>query len=175
MPLADSRSKSSSSTMVLRYSTTTSTGRRRLPSGSHFCSTDAKLKSSSMSATIVSRISGRKTLTTTSSLFAFNFAACTCAIEADARGASSNSLNNSDRWVRPREVLIISCAASDENGGTLSCSRASSLAIAGWSKSLRVDSIWPNLIKTGPRLCSASVMRSPAVLSLCLLRIQKML
>ena len=42
------------------------------------------------------------------------------------------------------------------------CSRASSAAMSGGSRSGRVDSAWPNLMNTGPSSSSAARMRAPS-------------
>ena len=56
---------------------------------------------------------------------------------------------------------MVAIAMAESNGGTRSCSRASSSAMSGGSRSRRVDSTWPNLTKIGPRRSSASRRRWP--------------
>ena len=63
--------------------------------------------------------------------------------------------------LRPSERSISATASSDGNGGTRSCSFASSSAMSSGSRSRRVDSTWPNLTKIGPRVSSASRRRWP--------------
>jgi hypothetical protein len=55
----------------------------------------------------------------------------------------------------------------DGNGGTRSCSSASSSAMSAGSRSRRVDSTWPNLTKMGPRCSSAWRRRWPRGASSC--------
>ena len=49
-------------------------------------------------------------------------------------------------------------------GGTLSCSMASSSAMSAGNRSRRVDSIWPNFMKTGPSSSRARRRRTPGQL-----------
>ncbi|MDC0983659.1 ribulose-phosphate 3-epimerase [Candidatus Thioglobus sp.] len=53
--------------------------------------------------------------------------------------------------------------ASAGNGGHLSWSLASSIPISSGRRSLRVDKVWPNLMKIGPSSSSASRILSPLV------------
>ena len=54
-------------------------------------------------------------------------------------------------------------ATALSNGGTRSCSFASSSAMSAGSRSRRVETAWPNLTKIGPSSSSASRRRSPRV------------
>ena len=81
-------------------------------------------------------------------------------ITFEANGFFSKTSNNSS-IVLPKAFSMMSCAFLLENGGTASCSNSSSSAISSGNKSRRVDSIWPNLIKTGPRSSSARRIRAP--------------
>jgi hypothetical protein len=47
--------------------------------------------------------------------------------------------------------MVAMAMAANRNGGTRSCSRASSSAMSAGSRSRRVDSTWPNLTKIGPQ------------------------
>ncbi len=77
---------------------------------------------------------GRSTLTATSrrrpSASALNVAKCTCAIDADATGTRSN-VSNSSSGALPSDRVICRIASSGSNGGTRSCSRASSFGVFG--------------------------------------------
>ena len=63
----------------------------------------------------------------------------------------------------PSERSTSATASSDGNGGTRSCSLASSSAMSSGSRSRRVESTWPNLTKIGPSVSSASRSRCPRV------------
>jgi len=63
----------------------------------------------------------------------------------------------------PSERSTSAIASSDGNGGTRSCSLASSSAMSSGTRSRRVERIWPNLTKIGPRVSSASRRRWPRV------------
>jgi hypothetical protein len=101
---------------------------------------------------------GRSTLTTTSWPLR-NRAACTWAIDADASGRSSKAAKTSvTGW--PYAASISARACGPGKGGTLSCSLASSSAMSSGSRSRRVERIWPNLTKMGPRSSSVRRMRT---------------
>ncbi len=55
-----------------------------------------------------------------------------------------------------RACVMIAAASSAGNGGTVSCSLASSSAMSLGSRSLRVEIAWPNFTKIGPSSSSAS-------------------
>lgn len=107
---------------------------------------------------MVFSIFGRMTFTTTSWPFG-NLALCTWAIDAEANTSASN---------RTKVSLIgrfkpDSIRASDffwSNGGTWSCKRFNSFASSSESRSFRVESSCPNLMKIGPSSSSASLKRS---------------
>ena len=56
---------------------------------------------------------------------------------------------------------MVAIAMAESNGGTRSCSRASSSATSAGNRSRRVDSTWPNFTKIGPRCSSAWRSRWP--------------
>ncbi|MNT48891.1 hypothetical protein D3C72_1857010 [compost metagenome] len=110
---------------------------------------------------------GRSTFTATSRPWQgppLSVAKCTCAIEALATGWCSK-VSNSWSSGRPSERSMIFTATTESNGGTWSCSLASSSAISVGIRSRRVDSTWPNLTKIGPSRVSASRSRSPRGMS----------
>ena len=159
--LPASRIRSSSSSTVFSYSATTSTGRRRRPSSEPAAKMPATAYISSRSLTMRSRMPGRSTFTTTASPV-FSTAPWTCASEAAPSGSVSNSANSSPTGA-PRAASIRSRAWSTGNGGTRSCSFASSSARSAGSRSRRVDSACPNLMKMGPSVSNASRRRSARV------------
>ena len=108
---------------------------------------------------ITGSIAGRTTLATTL-VPSCRVAACTCATEAEAMGVDSK-LANSSLTGLPRAVSIIATDSFSGNGGTSSCSRASSSAMSSGSRSRRVDSSCPNLMNTGPRSSRALRRRTP--------------
>ncbi len=110
---------------------------------------------------MISRMPGRNILTTTSSP-PLSVAACTCAIEAAASGVSSKNAKISASG-RPNVDSIVATAILPSNGGTWSCSSASSSAMSTGSKSRRVDNAWPNFTNMGPSSSSASRNRIPRV------------
>ena len=72
-----------------------------------------------------------------------------CAIEAAASGSTSNRWNTSATGCSyASSSIAIACSAG--NGGTASCSLASSSAMSGGSRSRRVEIAWPNLTNIGP-------------------------
>ncbi|MNH37358.1 hypothetical protein D3C79_982550 [compost metagenome] len=79
--------------MVLRYSSTTSTGRNRALWGTKRAARLATACIRRRSASMTGSMSGRITLMTISRPFSFNLAVCTWAMEAEASGVSSNSSN----------------------------------------------------------------------------------
>ena len=98
---------------------------------------------------------GRSTLTATG-VPSGSSAKCTCATDALATGTG---VERSEHLVDRPAVRRASASprpARYGNGGTRSCSFASSSAMSVGSRSRRVDSTWPNLTKIGPRLSSAS-------------------
>ena len=106
---------------------------------------------------IIRLMPGRITFTTTASPV-LRRAACTCATEADASGADSNSLNACSTG-SPIACSIIPCASSPGKGGTLSSRVAKGSTHSSASKSRRVANNWPNLTNTGPRSISACFTR----------------
>ncbi|EXF43349.1 hypothetical protein BAY1663_04219 [Pseudomonas sp. BAY1663] len=102
---------------------------------------------------------GRTTLTTTSSPLRSR-AACTWATEAEASGLLSKRANSSSTGA-PSCCSISAVARAESNGGTRSWSIASSSAMSGGSRSRRVESNWPNLMKIGPSPSSARRRRAP--------------
>ncbi len=113
---------------------------------------------------MVSSIPGRTTLTTTS-LPASEFspkrrAAYTCAMEAAASGFSENSANISLMGCPSCSSISLS-AVSVGKGATLSCRFLSSATMSSGIRSGRVDKIWPNLTKIGPKASSARRKRAP--------------
>ena len=157
--LAASRTRSSSSCRYLSNSATTWRGFRRLPSADQRSTTRATWRMTSMSSSIAASMPGRSTLTATSRP-SFRIAKCTCAIDALATGAASKLAKIAPSgW--PNAFSTIARATSSGNGGTRSCSRASSSAMSVGSRSRRVDSTWPNLTKIGPRRSRPRRSRSP--------------
>ena len=59
----------------------------------------------------------------------------------------------------PVEAAIAAMAASPGNGGRRSCSSDRSAAISAPTRSERVASDWPSLMKLGPKACKASDRR----------------
>ena len=146
---------------------TTSLGLRRLPSSENFSTIPARLCIKARSLSMTPRISGLNTLMATcfsshSGFFSLPFKTpkWTWAIDALAIGVASNDLNIAGIGTL-KAFSIISRDNSLENGGTSSCSLASSFAISSGSKSRRVDKTCPNLMKTGPKDSRAKRIRSP--------------
>ncbi len=102
---------------------------------------------------------GRSTFTATSRPD-FRVAKCTCAIDALATGSASK-LAKTSSMRRPKAFSTSARASRAGNGGTRSCSLASSSAMSSGSRSRRVDSTWPNLTKIGPSRSSARRRRTP--------------
>ena len=98
-----------------------------------------------------SRMPGRSTLTTTSRPSAAR-AACTCAIDAAASGLLVERREHLADRLAQRRARRCARASAPSNGGTRSCSFASSSAMSGGSRSRRVDIAWPNFTKIGPEL-----------------------
>jgi len=144
---------------VFSTSATTSRGRILSARGWVRSTSAASELSRAMSASICFSMPGRSTLTTTWRPSA-SVAACTCAIEAEASGSVSK-LAKAALTGRPSASSTMRRAVSPSNGLTRSCSRVSSLATSGGTRSRRVDRIWPNLTKIGPRSCSARRRRAP--------------
>ncbi len=159
LALAASRIRSSSSSRWRANSATTSRGFKRRPWGDRRSTSAAAVCNSARSLAIASSTAGRSTFTATSRP-SFSVARCTWAIEALATGTRSR-LANISLSGRPRLRSISAKAASESNGGTRSCRRASSSAISSGNRSRRVESTWPNLTKIGPRRSSASRRRWP--------------
>ena len=161
--LAASRMRSSSSCRYLSNSATTSRGLRRLPSEDRPSIQPAIMRMSARSFSMVGSMPGRSTLTATSRTApprSRRVAKWTCAIEALATGSRSK-LSNTSATGRRKARSTVATAMSELKGGTRSCSRASSSAMSGGSRSRRVDSTWPNLTKMGPRRSRASRRRCP--------------
>ena len=155
--LAASRTRSSSSCRYLSNSATTSRGFRRLPSADRR-STQPRHRAHQRQVVVDRRRSmpGRSTLTATLACRPCSIAKCTWAIDALATGSRSKLREDRRRCGRPKaRSTIARSRRSAGNGGTRSCSRASSSAMSGGSRSRRVDSTWPNLTKIGPRRSSA--------------------
>ena len=157
--LAASRTRSSSSCRYLSNSATTSRGLRRLPSDQKRSTQPASVRIRARSSSMTLSMPGRSTLTATSRPLC-STAKWTWAMEALAIGSVSNCLNTADSGL-PRAFSTRRADSSLGKGGTRSCSRASSSATSGGSRSRRVDSIWPNLTKMGPRCSRAWRRRSP--------------
>jgi hypothetical protein len=102
---------------------------------------------------------GRSTLTATSRPLR-STAKCTCAIDALATGSVSKLVNKVS-MLAPSARSTITTASTPGNGGTRSCSLASSSATSSGSTSRRVDSTWPNLTKIGPSRSNALRSRAP--------------
>ena len=100
---------------------------------------------------MTSAMFGRSTLTATG-VPSGSSAKCTCATDALATGVRSNALKTSVERAAVARAPASRSTSSDGNGGTRSCSFASSSAMSGGSRSRRVDSIWPNLTKIGPEV-----------------------
>ena len=117
--------------------------------------------SSSKSRTMVARISGRTTLTTTSRPSG-RAAVCTCAMEAAASGLLSKRANRrSSGCSKPvRGAMICAIATSGLNGLTLSWSLTSCSIISGGTRSRRVESSWPSFKNSVPMSSSAYLMPS---------------
>ena len=156
--LAASRIRSSSSRMVFSYSSTISSTRSRRASVEWVLARRASSCITSRSREMISFIPGRSTLTTTS-VPSFSVAACTCAIEAAASGCVSKVAKDSVTGL-PSDFSMMVRAVALSNGGTRSWSFASSMAISGGSRSRRVESACPSLMKMGPSSSSASRRRS---------------
>mmetsp|Transcript_13772 Transcript_13772/g.31577 ORF Transcript_13772/g.31577 Transcript_13772/m.31577 type:complete len:268 (-) Transcript_13772:681-1484(-) len=97
---------------------------------------------------------GRCTLMTTSSLFFFRRARCTCPSDAAENGSFSMLAKSSN--LSPSSVLMISIDFSESNGGTLSCSFSSSWRYSFDSRSTRVENCCPTLMNVGPRRSSSA-------------------
>ena len=158
--LAASRIRSSSSCRCLANSATTSRGFRRLPSAHRRSSRPARASSSAMSWSMTRRDAGPQDLDR-------DFAAI-----GQGREMHLGHRGRGDRLARRRSANT-SCdrlavglspasamACAEGNGGTWSCSLASSSAMSGGSRSRRVDSTWPNLTKIGPSASSARRRRT---------------
>jgi hypothetical protein len=81
-------------------------------------------------------------------------------MDALATGIRSNETNTSSSGRRKARSMVATAIAGS-NGGTRSCSSASSSAMSGGMRSRRVDSTWPNFTKMGPSCSSASRRRWP--------------
>ena len=116
----------------------------------------ASSRSSSKSATIVVRISGRTTFTTTSRP-SCKAAVCTWAIEAAANGLTSKRANSvAIDWPKPCfGSWIWAIATSESKGLTLSCSCTNCSIISGGTKSRRVESSCPSFKNNVPMSSSA--------------------
>ena len=157
--LAASVSRFSSSSRWRANSATTSRGLRRRPSGESRSTSDAAVWRSARSLAISTSTAGRSTLTATSRP-SLSQPMCTWAIEALATGTRSSEANTSPTR-RPRLRSISAKASCGSNGGTWSCSLASSSAMSSGKRSRRVESTWPNLTKIGPSSSNASRSRWP--------------
>ena len=130
--LAASRTRSSSSCRYLSNSATTSRGFRRLPSADRPSTQPAIMRISARSFSITGSMPGRSTFTATSRVRpcrSCSVAKCTWAIEALATGSRSKLR----RWRptgRRKARSMVAMATAESNGGTRSCSRASSSAMS---------------------------------------------
>ena len=153
-----SRIKSSSSCRYLSNSSTTSSGLRRRPSSLKACSQVAIWRIKATSLPMIFSMPGRNTLTATGMgwpvILSAISAKCTWAMEALAIGSRSKLRKTSCRGL-PKLRSMVATAMLLSNGGTRSCSSASSAAISAGSKSARVESTWPNLTKMGPKASKA--------------------
>src|SRR6266581_2677519 len=156
---AASRMRSSSSDKCRANSATTSRGLMRLPSAQKRSTRPAAESMSARSFAITGSIPGRRILTA-ASVPPGRTAKCTWATDALAVGRGSNFSNTSPMGL-PKACSTSATASSAGNGGTWSCSFASSSARSAGSRSRRVESTWPNLTKMGPSASSARRRRTP--------------
>ena len=163
LALAASRIRSSSSSRWCANSATTSRGLRRRPSAHHRSTSCAAVSSSARSLAITASTPGRSTLTATSRAVV-QLRRGGPARSRRSRPVASRTNSNTSSMLLPRDRSISPRASSAGNGGTWSCSFASSSAMSSGSRSRRVDSTWPNLTKIGPSVSSASRSRRPRVL-----------
>jgi len=83
-------------------------------------------------------------------------------MEAAATGSSVNSLKSDSRGT-PNSDSTMARAALASKGGSRSCRAESSAAISSPTRSGRVESAWPNLMKLGPSFWNAPASRRPGV------------
>ena len=150
MALAASRIRLSSSSMVLRYSSTTSTGRSRPLWGTKRATRRARACIRRRSASMTGSISGRITLMTISRPFSFNRAVCTWAMEADASGVSSKSSNRASTGAT-QALFYLATGGLTTEGRHPVLQQGQLFGNVGGSRSRQVESIWPNLMKMGPQ------------------------
>ena len=112
----------------------------------------------SMSNSIFSSISGLRTFKTTL-LPSLSWAKCTCAIDALAKGISSNRMKRSSIFL-PVSSSIIFLASAPGNGGTWVCSFSNSATNSSGIISGRLLKICANLIYVVPSSSTARRMRS---------------
>src|SRR6266849_79137 len=151
--------RSSSSNKCRANSATTSRGFRRLPSAQTRSTRPAAASISARSFSMTGIIPGRRILTA-AWVPPGSTARCTWATDALATGCSSN-LSKTFAIGLPNARSTSARASSPGNGGTRSCSFASSSARSAGSRSRRVESTWPNLTKMGPSASSARRSRTP--------------
>src|SRR6267143_4013656 len=156
---AASRIRSSSSDRCRANSATTSCALRRLPSAQKRSTRPAAASISARSFAITGIIRGRRILTA-ASVPPGSTARCTCATDALAMGRASN-FSKTFATGLPNARSTSASASSPGNGGTRSCSFASSSARSAGKRSRRVESTWPNLTKIGPSASSARRNRTP--------------
>ena len=132
------------------------------PSPSSRARARASAYSTSRSRSISARMPGRSTLTTTSAPIA---QARGVHLRDRGRGQRRRRRTRANTSVDRAAVgALDDCAGlAPGNGGTRSCSFASSSAMSGGSRSRRVESAWPNFTKIGPSSSSARRRRSPRV------------
>ena len=148
--------RSSSSSRWLANSATTSRGFRRRPSAhSRSTSAAAGLEQREVVGDRRPRCPGRSTLTATSRAVRAARRSAPARPTRSRPASRSNELEHFLDAVCPATRSISATACADGNGGTRSCSFASSSAMSSGSRSRRVDSIWPNLTKIGPSVSSA--------------------
>ena len=101
---------------------------------------------------------GRCTLTTTSSPER-SVAACTCAIDAAARGVVSNDVKMSSRGA-PRSASTVRRTSSHVSGGTLSRHSLNCCTSSAGNRPSPLEMICPSLMYVGPSASAARRRRS---------------
>ncbi len=140
--------KSSSLVICPSKSSTSSRGRITSMWGSKRSIRPAMLYRIWMSRRTVWSMAGRRTFRATASPPG-STARCTCAMDADAAGVSSNVVKTSPSG-RPSSSSTISTACSAGNGGTRSWSFSSSTISSPGRRSRRLLMIWASLMYVGP-------------------------
>ncbi|MNV39382.1 hypothetical protein D3C71_1309590 [compost metagenome] len=164
--LRHSAAKSSSRRSDTWNCCTTSAGRYRCRSGRRASTISASRASRRRSASITSRMPGRRIFSTTA-VPSCSVARCACASEAAAMGVSSSHANTSVAGA-PRSRSSCSRTCAYGSAGTAFCSSENSAIQSGGNRSTRVASTWPSLTKVGPRSSIARRTRTGAVIrSIC--------